>query len=78
MIKFQQDQPYYSFELANNNANIRRTRQRVEELKREADGKQQEIQQKNSMTVLFCVRMPKIAGFSLFLTVSRTIKRAHY
>ena len=37
MIKFQQDQPYYSFELTNNNANIRRTRQRVEELKREAE-----------------------------------------
>ena len=37
MIKFQQDQPYYSFELTNNNANIRRTRQRVEELKKEAE-----------------------------------------
>ena len=37
MIKFQQDQPYYSFELTNNNANIRRTRQRIEELKKEAE-----------------------------------------
>ena len=37
MIKFQQDQPYYSFELTNNSVNIRRTRQRIEELKKEAE-----------------------------------------
>ena len=37
MIKFNEDVPFYSYILANNNANIRRTRQRVEELKREAE-----------------------------------------
>ena len=37
MIKFNEDVPFYSYTLANNNANIRRTRQRVEELKKEAE-----------------------------------------
>ena len=37
MIKLNEDVPFYSYTLANNNANIRRTRQRVEELKKEAE-----------------------------------------
>lgn len=37
MIKFNEDVPFYSYTLANNSANIRRTRQRVEELKKEAE-----------------------------------------
>ena len=37
MIKFNEDVPFYSYTLANNSANIRRTRQRIEELKKEAE-----------------------------------------